>query len=99
MIQLQRSIKALKAKASGTGPDTPSKVKDCNDNADSRFTSNEEHSVKHSDQKEQNLQSNHNKVAKSIQRHWKVSLLKYTTILKLRQLIYPLKVYPSLSKV
>ena len=99
MMQIQRSIKALKAKAARTAPDTPSKVKHCNDKADIRFTSNEEHSVKHLGQKEQSLQSNHNEAVKSIRRHLKVSLLKYTTILKPQLLIYPLKVQPTLTEV
>ena len=99
MIRIQRSIKALKAKAARNAPDTPSKVKRCDAKTDVRFTSNEEPSVKRSDQKERNLQSNHNKAVKSIQRHLKVSRLKYMTILKLQLLIYPLRVRPTLTEV
>ena len=99
MIHMQRSIKALKAKAARSVPDTPSKAERCDDKADNRFSINEELWVKHSDQKGRNQQSRHNEAVKLIQRHLKALLPKSTTILKLRLLIYHLKVYPTLTTI
>ena len=99
IIHMQRSIKALKAKAARSVPDTPSKAERCDDKADIRFLINEEHWVKHSDQKEQNQQFSPNEAVKLIQRHLKVSLLRSMTISKLQLLIYHLKVHPTLTTI